>query len=277
MWRKYNDKLFKNNQSKDQEASEIVRLLEIAENDSNKLFVRKKKYELGKHLKHVEALLEILQDWKYEGQERMVADDEEDEAVNVGKRYELLEERLAWFDGFIAKLKKELSIVNDRKEAEARRNKDLIEEERFRGRMEEEVKIEEIKMEMKKKSFKFNSNDILKSEKKVRINIVLKITKFDGTTLDWFRLWNQFKTEIDQVQISPISPFSYLKELLIPKVSLLIDEPPFTSEGYTRAKLILTSWYVNQVRLLLPISIVYSAYLLFGAAIVTVSKNYAKN
>ena len=133
--------------------------------------------------------------------------------------------------------------MNDRKEAEARRNKDLIEEERFRGRMEEEVKIEEIKMEMKKKSFKFNSNDILKSEKKVRINIVLKITKFDGTTLDWFRLWNQFKTEIDQVQISPISPFSYLKELLIPKVSLLIDEPPFTSEGYTRAKLILTSWY----------------------------------
>ena len=63
------------------------------------------------------------------------------------------------------------------------------------------------------------------------------------TDLDWFRFWNQFETEIDQVQISPISKFSYLKELLVPKVRLLIDGLPFTSEGYARAKSILTSRY----------------------------------
>ena len=71
----------------------------------------------------------------------------------------------------------------------------------------------------------------------------LKITKFEGTALDWFRFWNLFETEIDQVQISPISKFSYLKELLVPKVRLLIDGLPFTPEGYTRAKSILTSRY----------------------------------
>ena len=110
--------------------------------------------------------------------------------------------------------------------------------------MEEEVKIEEMKMEMKKKGFKFNRDEILKSEKELSVKLPkLKIIKFDGTTLDWFRFWNQFETEIDQVQISPISEFSYLKELLVPKIRLLIDGLPFTSEGYARAKLILNSGY----------------------------------
>ena len=110
--------------------------------------------------------------------------------------------------------------------------------------MEEEVKIEEMKMEMKKKGFEFSRDEIVKSDEKVSVKLPkLKITKFEGTALDWFRFWNQFETEIDQVQISPISKFSYLKELLVPKVRLLIDGLPFTSEGYARAKSILTSRY----------------------------------
>ena len=110
--------------------------------------------------------------------------------------------------------------------------------------MEEEVKIEEMKMEMKKKGFEFSRDEIVKSDEKVSVKLPkLKITKFEGTALDWFRFWNQFETEIDQVQISPISKFSYLKELLVPKVRLLIDGLPFTSEGYTRVKSILTSRY----------------------------------
>ena len=39
----------------------LVKLLEIAENDSKRLLERKKKYELEKHLKDVETRLEILQ------------------------------------------------------------------------------------------------------------------------------------------------------------------------------------------------------------------------
>ena len=62
-----------------------LKLLERAENKSKRLFEREIKYELEKHLKHVETRLEILQDLKYEGQERTVAGDEEDEAVNVGE------------------------------------------------------------------------------------------------------------------------------------------------------------------------------------------------
>ena len=110
--------------------------------------------------------------------------------------------------------------------------------------MGEEVKIEEMKMEMKKKGFEYSRDEIVKSDEKVSVKLPkLKITKFEGTSLDWFRFWNQFETEIDQVQISPINRFSCLKELLVPKVRLLIDGLPFTSEGYAKATSILTSRY----------------------------------
>ena len=66
-----------------------MKLLEIAENESKRLIERKRKYELEKHLKHVEKRLEILQDLKYERQEIIVAVDKEDEAVNVGEWCEL--------------------------------------------------------------------------------------------------------------------------------------------------------------------------------------------
>ena len=109
-------------------------------------------------------------------------------------------------------MKEELSIASDREEAESRRKEDLIQEERFRRRMEEEVRIQEMKMEMKKKVFEFSRDEIVKSEEKVSVKLPkLKITKFQGTTLDWFRFWNQFETKIDQLQISTISKFSHLK------------------------------------------------------------------
>ena len=123
-----------------------------------------------------------------------------------------LKKGVARFAGFLGKLKEELSLVSDSQEAEARRKENLIQEERFRRRMEEEVKIEEMKMEMKKKGFEFSRDEIVKSDEKVSVKLSkLKTTKFEGTALDWFGFWNQFETEIDQVQISPLSKFSYFK------------------------------------------------------------------
>ena len=135
-----------------------VRLLDIAENESKRLFKRKRKFKLVKHLKYVEKCLEIL-------------------AVNVGEWCELLDERLARFDGFVGKLKERLSIASDREEAEARQKEDLIQEERFRGRIEE-VKIEEMKMEMKKNGFEFGRDEIVKSDENLSVKLPkLKINK----------------------------------------------------------------------------------------------------
>ena len=53
-----------------------------------------------------------------------------------------------------------------------------------------------MKMEMKKKGFEFNRVETVKSDEKVSVKLPkLKITKFEGTTIDWFQFWNQFKTE----------------------------------------------------------------------------------
>ena len=54
--------------------------------------------------------------------------------------------------------------------------------------MEEEVKIEEIKMEMMKKAFEFSRDEIVKFDEKVSVKLPrLKIKKFKRTALDWFR------------------------------------------------------------------------------------------
>ena len=71
----------------------------------------------------------------------------------------------------------------------------------------------------------------------------LVISKFQGTHLDWFRFWNQFQAEIDSSSANQVTKFSYLKELLVPRVRLLVDGLPFSSEGYERAKNILTTKY----------------------------------
>ena len=71
----------------------------------------------------------------------------------------------------------------------------------------------------------------------------LVITRFQGTHLDWQRFWGQFEVEIDKPDIGQVAKFSYLKELLVPRVRATIDGLPFTTEGYARAKNILKTKY----------------------------------
>ena len=71
----------------------------------------------------------------------------------------------------------------------------------------------------------------------------LVITKFKDTHTVWLRFWNQFKAEIDSFDISPIRKFSYLKELVDPKVRSMIDALPFNSEGYFTSE----EYFNNQV------------------------------
>ena len=87
--------------------------------------------------------LEILQDLKYEGQEKMVAGDEENKAVNVVKWCELLDRRLVGFDGIVVNLKEELSITSEREETKAKQKESLIQEERFMRTIGGEVNKEE--------------------------------------------------------------------------------------------------------------------------------------
>ena len=71
----------------------------------------------------------------------------------------------------------------------------------------------------------------------------LTVSKFEGTPLDWQRFWIQFEYEIDRSEFPQVTKFSFLKEMLKPKVRVLVDGLPFTTEGYDRAKNILKSKY----------------------------------
>ena len=111
-----------------------------------------------------------------------------------------------------------------------------MQEERLKRRMKEELKIEEIKLQMNRKN---EDKDIIVNRNIQVKLLMLVITEFEGTYQDWFRFWDQFQTEIDKIGISAINKFFYPKEFLIPKARALIDGLPFTPERYLRAKSIL--------------------------------------
>ena len=61
--------------------------------------------------------------------------------------------------------------------------------------------------------------------------------------MDWLRFWTQFQAEIDKADVAAVTKFSYLKELVDPKVRSCIDGLPLSTEGYERAKAILETRY----------------------------------
>ena len=66
-------------------------------------------------------------------------------------------------------------------------------------------------------------------------------SQLNGTHIDYFKFWDQFETQIDKSKLSSVTKLSYLKEMVIPKVRLLIDGLTWNTEGYERAKKILSS------------------------------------
>ena len=69
----------------------------------------------------------------------------------------------------------------------------------------------------------------------------LSITKFDGLFKNWLPFWNNL--EINSANLTPLTKFVYLKELVESKVRADIDGLLFNSEGYERAKSILKGEY----------------------------------
>ena len=58
----------------------------------------------------------------------------------------------------------------------------------------------------------------------------------NGTFQDWPRFWGQFCEAIDKSSIAGVTKFSYLRELLAPKVRASIEALPFTKRSVLSAK-----------------------------------------
>ena len=213
-----------------------IKMLERADKESERLLSRNKLCELQKHLQNIEMRLEKIQELKYRAQGG--GGGEEEETAVIDDYTDRLNENTARFDVLVADVERAISRLNEGEEAKARYREDEEQEAVFKRRFEEEMRLEEMRLEMRKKYDREEGKDTVKESVKVKLP-KLVISKFEGTALDWFRFWNQFETEVDKQDISPVTKFSYLKEFLIPHVRRSIDGLPFTSEGYARAKSIL--------------------------------------
>ena len=130
-------------------------------------------------------------------------------------------------------------------------NKRLLDEENY-ARQEAFEKHERDKQlafeqELMKQKLQFQ-NEIkeVQAEKKSTAKLPkLVITPFKGSYNDWLRFWGQFSANIDLADISEVMKFSYLKELVDPKIRTCINGLPFTDERYKQAKKILETKYGN--------------------------------
>ena len=147
-----------------------------------------------------------------------------------------IEERIMGFRSCKEKINRRIhDVKEDIRSKAAQQEED--EYQRRKQRQLEELEIQKLQANVSKESSKVNErpkNEIYK----VRLP-KLVITPFNGTYEDWPRFWSQFEVEIDKNTIPQVTKFSYLKELVEPKVRVLVDGLPFNSEGFERAKNIL--------------------------------------
>ena len=125
------------------------KILERSEKDSAKILARNKDSEVQKHVSYIEQQLDPTQDMKYEVKEMMIADNVEDAIVD--EWVSITKEKMERYQELVDQLKRCLGDSPENKEAEIRNKEDEMQEERFKRRMKKELKIEEMKLEMKKK------------------------------------------------------------------------------------------------------------------------------
>ena len=155
-----------------------------------------------------------------------------------------MDEIANWNDNIESKFEKadsQIARLRDWLAEDERRTKAVAQEELFKN----ELKLHEEKLRMqselansakpKPEAQEFH-NQSAKLPK-------LVISKFEGSYMDWPRFWGQFTEGIDKSPIAPITKFTYLLELLSPKIKICVESLPFSPEGYNRAKAILQDKY----------------------------------
>ena len=132
-------------------------------------------------------------------------------------------------------------LVETNEEIEHRKQKE--EEVRKARAREEELKFEREQMEMKLEFERQLEETKAKQQPVEKANQIeqrttklpkLQITKFNGTYEAWLPFRKKFQAEIDKANLTSVTKFAYLQELVDPKDRVKIDELPFTTEVYKR-------------------------------------------
>ena len=173
------------------------KLIDLAERETEKINrTRNRTSEIERYLNHVERKLQTIQDMKYEVQQFMVSNEEQTD--NLQEWSNQLEERLLRYDVLVDKLKNELRATMKKEEDQEKQKEEEKHEQKFRRWMEEELEIEKKKLEIQKKSYDVRG-EFAGEERYKNIKLLqLIITELEGTHIDWFRIWNQYESEIDR-------------------------------------------------------------------------------
>lgn len=223
-----------------------TRLLEFICEETNEILARKNKESIERQLGIYENRINEIHQLKCDVQELKLED--EADPTEVRSWSNKINEKIAEFEPIIAQVKGVLTEIKQDYQKEEEKvmlltKQKLFEQEaefqqaKFEERIKQERKLEEIKQ-----GPKTSTGTGGETSNKVKLPKLI-ISKFQGTHIDWYRFWNQFEAEIDRANIDAVGKFSYLKELLLPKVRVHIEGLPFTTEGYERAKNILKSTY----------------------------------
>ena len=153
----------------------------------------------------VHALIMAVQELKIEADE---------DPVEIREWSQKTKDELAEYESFL----EELEAAELQREGEQRiiREEEKQREEARKSEFNEALKLEQAKLEMKKKVEREIAELHEKSKRKQQSRVKLPklvISKFQGTHIDWQRFWSQFETEINKSDIPQVTKFSYLKEL----------------------------------------------------------------
>ena len=149
---------------------------------------------------------------------------------------------LAESDKVVEELRTRLDQRRKEKDNVAREEQIQFETMLFKTRMEFETRLASAKVETLTMNKEGGSQGESQQSTLAKLP-KLVISKFSGDFQDWQRFWGQFTETVDKTKMPPITKFTYLCELLDPKIKHIIDSLPFTAEGYNRAKSILKDRY----------------------------------
>ena len=219
-----------------------LRMLKFTRDDVPRIRDKKELKPLERLQKALEEQIDSVHEQKVQIQALRI--EKGDEPDDVRKWTVEMEEQVAEFEKITDSVREAVKNLREDALREAKDEEEKKEEEKRKRRYEEELKLEEAKMEVKRDYEKKIEEDRSKSPKEIGAKLPkLNITRFQGTHLDWLRFWSQFETEIDKAGLTQVAKFSYLKELLNPKVRASVDGLPYNTEGYERAKSILKTKY----------------------------------
>eukprot|EP00795_Rhopilema_esculentum_P004345 gene4345-20561_t len=234
------------NQASEEDLSKKVAgklgLLKFIEDETRGILNTKDCKAIERQLKIYESKIEEVYELKTNVQElKLENDDDPGEIRNWSNK---IEGEIKKFDHIMAEMRGSLKQIKLSEQREEEQELLSSKQRQFEVESELEKARSEQKFHYERRLEELKSTSPPNEQESTKVKLPkLIISKFQGTHLDWYRFWNQFEAEIDRVKIDSVTKFSYLKELLMPKVRANVEGLPFTTEGYERAKQILKSTY----------------------------------